>query len=94
MKELKSQLQAASEEKQRLEAAQESELAVLRDKQEEGVSLVSRLTGERDGLRARLVELEDAREVSLSEVASLQSDLATLRSEQNTQKMSVEEVSE
>ena len=59
----------------------------------EGESLVSQLRGEGEKLQAQLVEVGDARELALSELASLQSDLATLQSEKNTQRMAAESVS-
>ncbi len=100
MKELKAKLQSAMEEKQRMEGALREELDVLQAKQGEGESLVRQLRGEGAKLQARLVEVEDASEVTMSELASLQSDLATLQSdlatlqsEKNTERMAKEAVS-
>lgn len=89
-REVEARLQAAAaEERQRLEESWQGRLASLQAQQEE---LVAGLREEGEGLRGRVSELEDAREVAGSEVASLQADLATLRSEKNTQQMAAEKV--
>lgn len=93
MEELEAQLQAAVEEKQRLDETWRSEVASLQAKQEETVALATQLTAEREGLRGKLAEVGDAQEVTLSEMSSLQADLATVRSERNTQLMSADKVS-
>lgn len=81
------------DEKQGLEEAHRNEAASLQAQQEENAATIGRLTAEREGLQGRLAEMEDSKEVVLSEVASLQSDLATVKSEKNTQQMATEAVS-
>ena len=93
LKQLKSQLQSATEEKQGLEQALGEELSSLQARLGEEEALVKQLREEGEKLQGRLVEVEDAREVAQSELASLQSDLATLQSERNTQRMAKEAVS-
>ena len=76
-----------------MEQALGEELSALQARHSEGESLVRQLREEGEKSQARLVEIEDAREVTLCELASLQSDLATLQSEKNTQRMATEAVS-
>ena len=92
-KELDAKLQSLMKEKERLEEAHEKEVASLQAQQEENVAVIGRLTAEEEGLRARLAEIEDSKEVILSEMASMQADLATATSERNTQQMATEAVS-
>ena len=91
--ELKAKLQALLEEKQRLEDTHSRDVAAFQARQEEEGAVVSRLTAEGEGLRAKLLEVEASKDVVLSEVASLQADLATANSERNTQQMATEAVS-
>lgn len=81
------------DEKQGLEEAHRNEVASLRAQQEENTAVIGRLTAQREGLQTRLAEMEDSKEVILSEMASLRSDLATATSEKNTQLLATEAVS-
>lgn len=92
-KELDAKLQSLVEEKEKLKEAHKNEVVSLQAQQEENVAMIGRLTAEGEGLRARLVEVEDSKEVIVSEMASLQADLATVTSERNTQQMATEAVS-
>lgn len=90
---LETRVQSLTEEKERLEEAHMTQEASLVAQCEENVAVIGRLTAEGEGLRARLTEMEDSKDVMTSEIASLQSNLATLGSEKNTQQMATETVS-
>lgn len=51
-----------------------------------------RLSNERDDVAAKLQQLSESHEVVLSEMASIQSDLATASSQANTHKLASEKV--
>ena len=82
-----------NEDKKKLEESQKDQMVAMQAKLEECSSVIDQLSAEGERLRGKVVELEDGKEVFQSELASLQSDLATLRSERNTQQMATEAVS-
>ena len=51
-----------------------------------------KLTGERDEVAAKLCQLQETHDVLLSEMASVQSDLATANSQANTHRLAAEKV--
>lgn len=89
IEQVKALLESVTQEKQRLE----EEVTALGTKHEEASLLSKQLSLEKEGLTTKLTEVEDALELSKSELSSLQADLATVTSERNTQKITTEAVS-
>lgn len=66
--------------------------AKLEASERESANTEKRLNSERDDLTAKLQQLSESHEVLLSEMASVQSDLATATSQANTHKLASEKV--
>ena len=65
----------------------------LETNERETAEMEKKLTGERDETAAKLHQLQETHDVLLSEMASVQSDLATATSQTNTHRLAAEKVS-
>ena len=89
VQQLKKELNSVAEEKELLCETLKADIAALQAQHEEDISCVGKMSAEAEQWRTELSEL---REMSSSEMASLQAELAASKSETNTHQMTTSTV--